>query len=203
MLPYGGKPGAGFKGRHQNKRMEQSQPTPRAELPPLPSIKPRTPHPTASPHQHSLPEQKQHLLHGEVWSMATAEFGHHPEEHDREGLIVVQGGSWKHTAALARNSPSLASPQSAASPAPAPSSPSAPRSSPHPRQPPLPFQGLINSIISYLCIEKKRQPQYSIFFPGREHPAAAKAEWLPLLTPLCPTDGAETSPVLPVPLSNS
>lgn len=94
MLPYGGKPRVGFKGKLNTRTRRWSNSESRIPS----SAKYPTTHPTSSPYQHSLPEQKQHFLHGEVWSMATAEFGHHPKEHDREGFIVVQGGSWKHTA---------------------------------------------------------------------------------------------------------
>lgn len=39
-------------------------------------------------HQNALPQQQKHLLHGEVRGVSTAELGDHPEEHDRNGLIV-------------------------------------------------------------------------------------------------------------------
>lgn len=54
------------------------------------------PQQTAS-YQDSLPKQQQHLLHREVWGMATAEFGHHPKQHNRKWLIVIKWCPWKVT----------------------------------------------------------------------------------------------------------
>lgn len=59
-------------------------------------------------------------------SVAAAELGHHPKEHHREGLVVVQGGSWNHMAATAS---SLFSSQPLA-----PSHSPSPRTSSHSRQ---------------------------------------------------------------------
>lgn len=46
------------------------------------------------PHQYTLPQQQQHLLHWEMGGVTTAELGHHTEEHDRNGLIVEKRRSW-------------------------------------------------------------------------------------------------------------
>lgn len=39
-------------------------------------------------HQYALPQQQQHLLHGEVRGVTTAELGNHTKKHNRNGLIV-------------------------------------------------------------------------------------------------------------------
>lgn len=44
-------------------------------------------------HQYAFPQQQQHLLHWEVRRVTTAELGDHAEEHDRNGLVVEQGGA--------------------------------------------------------------------------------------------------------------
>lgn len=41
--------------------------------------------------QNALPQQQEHLLHGEVRGVSAAELGDHPEEHDRNGLVVEKG----------------------------------------------------------------------------------------------------------------
>lgn len=48
----------------------------------------------AVPHQNTLPQQQQHLLHWEMGCMTTAELGNHTEEHDRNGLVVEERRSW-------------------------------------------------------------------------------------------------------------
>lgn len=48
----------------------------------------------AVPHQNTLPQQQQHLLHWEMGGMTTAELGNHTEEHDRNGLVVEERRSW-------------------------------------------------------------------------------------------------------------
>lgn len=45
-------------------------------------------------YQNGLPEQKEHFLHGEVWSVHAAELGHHGEEEEGEGFSVVQRGAF-------------------------------------------------------------------------------------------------------------
>lgn len=46
-------------------------------------------------HQEHLPEQEQHLLHGEVGSVATAELGHHREEQKSKRLFGAHGEPWQ------------------------------------------------------------------------------------------------------------
>lgn len=46
-------------------------------------------------HQEHLPEQEQHLLHGEVGSVATAELGHHREEQKSKRLLGAHGEPWQ------------------------------------------------------------------------------------------------------------
>lgn len=40
--------------------------------------------------QYCFPQQQEDLLHGEVWRVHAAELGHHGEEEQSEGLLVVK-----------------------------------------------------------------------------------------------------------------